>query len=143
MGRAEGGVCVRAWLLSERPALGYVNSIRAISSALRQVRPRVDRLAVVADLEVQHVAGGAAAAHLGDLFAGLHHLALVDQPDAVVAVGREPFVIVLDDHQFAVADQIGRASSRERVCRYVYILVVAVSLTKKPKPIYHKQLIPQ
>src|SRR3546814_3137755 len=27
------------------------------------------------------------------------------QPGAVVAVGREPFVIVLDDHQFAVADQ--------------------------------------
>src|SRR3546814_12149154 len=80
-------------------------STRATSSALRQVRPRVDRLAVVADLDVQHVAGGTAAAHPGDLFAGLHHLALVDQPGAVVAVDPAPFGIVSDGHNFAEADQ--------------------------------------
>src|SRR3546814_12729827 len=33
----------------------------------------------------------------------------------------------------AIAQQIGRASCRERVCQYVYILVVAVSLKKKSK----------
>ena len=54
---------------------------------------------------MQHVARRAAAAHLGDLLAGLHQLAFVDQPRAVVAVGREPLVVVLDDHQFAIADQ--------------------------------------
>src|SRR3546814_17584295 len=32
-----------------------------------------------------------------------------------------------------VADEIGRASGRERVCQYVYISVVAVSLKKKEK----------
>src|SRR3546814_15391028 len=30
-------------------------------------------------------------------------------------------------------EEIGRASCRERVCQYVYISVVAVSLTKKNK----------
>src|SRR3546814_15637782 len=33
--------------------------------------------------------------------------------------------------QTVVGDQIGRASCRERVCQYVYISVVHVSLTKK------------
>src|SRR3546814_13514383 len=32
-----------------------------------------------------------------------------------------------------LGEQIGRASCRERVCQYVYISVVAVSLKKKPK----------
>src|SRR5690554_2547372 len=74
-------------------------------SAPRQVAQRIDRLAVVADLEVQHVALGAGAAHLGDLLAGLHAVALAHQAPAVVAVGREPLLVVLDDDELAVADQ--------------------------------------
>ena len=56
---------------------------------------------------MQHVARRAAAAHLGDLLAGLHQLALVDQARAVVAIGGQPLVAVLEDHQLAVADQAG------------------------------------
>ena len=54
---------------------------------------------------MQHVARGAAAAHFRDLLAGLDQRALVHQPRAVVPVGRQPLVVVLDDHQFAVTHQ--------------------------------------
>src|SRR5690606_21084847 len=57
---------------------------------LRQVEKRIDGFAVVADLEMQLVAVGAGAAHLGDLLARLHPLALGYQALAVVAVGRQP-----------------------------------------------------
>src|SRR3546814_11388502 len=40
-------------------------------------------------------------------------------------------VIVADGYDAEI--QIGRASCRERVCRYVYISVVAVSLQKKDR----------
>src|SRR5690606_33748533 len=61
--------------------------------------------AVVADLEMQLVAVGAGAAHLGDLLARLHPLALGYQALAVVAVGRQPLFVVLDDDQLAIAHQ--------------------------------------
>ena len=70
---------------------------------------------------MQHVARGAAAAHLRDLLAGLHALALVDQACAIVAIRREPLLVVLDDHQLAVTHQarprihhhaIGRSAHR-------------------------------
>ena len=51
---------------------------------------RIHRLAVVADLEMQHVARRAGAAHHRDLLAGLHDRAFVDQARTVVAVGRQP-----------------------------------------------------
>src|SRR3546814_15056653 len=38
---------------------------------------------------------------------------------------------VLGRQSYSLADKIGRASCRERVCRYVEISVVAVSLKKK------------
>src|ERR1700722_19742084 len=76
-------------------------------SARRQVLLRVDRLAVVADLEVDHVAVRTGAAHLGDLLTGLHALPFIHQALAVVAIGRQPLVAVLDDDQLAVADQAG------------------------------------
>src|SRR3546814_16232826 len=37
----------------------------------------------------------------------------------------------VSDNPLVFADKIGRASCRERVCKYVYISVVAVSLQKK------------
>src|SRR3546814_16714489 len=42
---------------------------------------------------------------------------------------------LLDRHDHGLGDlgQIGRASCRERVCQYVWISVVAVSLKKKKK----------
>src|SRR5690606_5725710 len=72
---------------------------------LRQVEKRIDGFAVVADLEMQLVAVGAGAAHLGDLLARLHPLALGYQALAVVAVGRQPLFVVLDDDQLAIAHQ--------------------------------------
>src|SRR5690606_16121763 len=83
----------------------------------RQVPQRVDRLAVVADLEVEHVARRAGAAEFGDLLPGLDHRPLVDQPVAVVAVGRQPLLVVLDDDQFAVADQSGPRIHHRAVAR--------------------------
>src|SRR3546814_18255962 len=53
----------------------------------------------------------------------LRHPAAVDQDDAAV-----------------VKPESGRASCRERVCQYVSISVVAVSLNKKPTNKYTKQL---
>src|SRR5690606_6421203 len=61
--------------------------------------------AVEADLEVQHVTVGAGTAHFRDLLASLHVLALVHQALAVVAIGRQPLLVVLDDDQFAITDQ--------------------------------------
>src|SRR3546814_16833314 len=41
-------------------------------------------------------------------------------------------IVFLDEiDKIAVSDEIGRASCRERVCQYVWISVVAVSLKKK------------
>src|SRR5690554_1250314 len=74
-------------------------------SAPWQVAQRIERLAVVADLEVQHVAVGAGAAHLRDLLAGANAVALAHHALAVVAIGRQPLLVVLDDDQLAVADQ--------------------------------------
>src|SRR3546814_14340987 len=48
--------------------------------------------------------------------------------DNVVAV-----IPLLAFGDVGVASEIGRASCRERVCQYVYISVVAVSLKKKVK----------
>src|SRR3546814_16076988 len=46
----------------------------------------------------------------------------------VVAVGGNDDALVTDEFG---RDEIGRASCRERVCQYVWISVVAVSLKKK------------
>src|SRR5690606_24602985 len=86
-----------------------------------------DRLAVVADLEVQHVAVGAGAPHLRDLLAGLHRLALADQALAVVAVGRQPVLVVLDDDQLAVADQAGAGIHHHAVGRGDHRLAAAAA----------------
>ena len=56
---------------------------------------------------MQHVAGCTAAAHFGDLVAGLHALPFIDQTRAVVAIGRQPLLAVFDDDEFTVADKTG------------------------------------
>src|SRR3546814_11585757 len=44
------------------------------------------------------------------------------------------------EHRLAIGEeQIGRASCRERVCQYVWISVVAVSLKRKTKYTYKLQ----
>ncbi|KAG0767193.1 hypothetical protein G6F22_017688 [Rhizopus arrhizus] len=91
-------------------------------SARRQVLLRVDRLAVVANLEVDHVAVRAGAAHLGDLFTRLHALAFIHQALAVVAIGRQPLVAVLDDDQLAVADQAGAGIHHHAIGRGLHRL---------------------
>src|SRR3546814_15619062 len=56
--------------------------------------------------------------------------------EALAAVARESGALLAVDNTFATPylqtpmDQIGRASCRERVCQYVSISVVAVSLKK-------------
>ena len=54
---------------------------------------------------MQHIAGCAAVAHLGDLLSGLDALTLVDQSRAVVSVCRQPSIVVLDDDQLAISDK--------------------------------------
>src|ERR1700733_5543161 len=66
----------------ERRALP--GATRPTTSTRRQGLLRVDRLAVVADLEVDHVAVRTGAAHLGDLLTGLHALPFIHQALAVV-----------------------------------------------------------
>src|SRR3546814_18277793 len=59
-----------------------------------------------------------------------------DVPDTARIMSEEPFGPIapipsfrrVDEVQQKVNAQIGRASCRERVCQYVYIAVVAVSL---------------
>src|SRR5690606_7857844 len=85
-------------------AFGRARPRAAPTSALRQVVERIHRLAVVADLEMQHVARGPAVAELGDLLSRLHRVALLHEPRAVVPIGAQPVLVVLDDDQLAVAD---------------------------------------
>src|SRR4249919_2464527 len=107
-----------AWRPASRPAWQGVGRSRwSALGGSRQVAQRVHRLAVEADFEVQHVALGAAVAHLGDLLACLDQLPFVDQPRAVVAVGGQPRVVVLDDDQLAVSDQAGTGIHHDAVCR--------------------------
>ena len=68
---------------------------------------RIDRLALLADLEVQLHAVGVGRAHLGDLLAALDGLVVLDQQRLVVRVGGEVGRVVLEDHQVAVAAQAG------------------------------------
>src|SRR5690348_10000542 len=74
-------------------------------SAHRQEIERVDRLAVLANLEMQLVARARAGAHLRDLLTGFDLVAFFDQARAIVAVGRQETGIVFDDDQLTVAEQ--------------------------------------
>src|SRR3546814_19966191 len=69
--------------------------------------------------------GAAASDHLFDPSRG-HHAPLVEHDEIVL---RRDLVRQVGRHQH----EIGRASCRERVCKYVSISVVAVSLKKKKK----------
>src|SRR3546814_16403359 len=71
--------------------------------------------------------------------------------ERVAHVGRGAHLVVgqaVDDHRHAarsvalVADQIGRASCRERVCQYVSISVVAESLQHKEPTTITTYLLP-
>src|SRR3546814_9138298 len=53
------------------------------------------------------------------------------QPADALRARRDIFVLVLVGHRHEEAVEIGRASCRERVCQYVELWVVAVSLKKK------------
>src|SRR3546814_11966791 len=57
-------------------------------------------------------------------------LQLRDKGNTVLVVEHKPETIVIAEH---VVDQIGRASCRERVCKYVSISVVAGSFNKNSK----------
>ena len=64
---------------------------------------------------MQHVAGGATAAHLGNDIAGFDLRTLGDQSPAVVRVGGEPLIVVLDDDQLTVADQSGTGVNNDAI----------------------------
>jgi len=63
------------------------------------------RTAVNANFKMQHHLVAVVGAHLGDLAARKHLLALIHQPLAIVGVSAKHPVTVLDDDQFAVADE--------------------------------------
>src|SRR5262245_66053521 len=70
----------------------------APSSARRQIFRRIDRLAAVANLEVQLGLPVVRLAEVGDTLAAPHALALLHENLLVVCVGRDEIVVVLDDH---------------------------------------------
>src|SRR5581483_11798613 len=78
-------------------------------SLRRQERQRVDRLAVLADLEMQQRLLLRPDAELGDRLPGGDQIAFAHEALAVVAVGREIRLVVLDDHELAVALEAGAA----------------------------------
>src|SRR3546814_19199497 len=73
------------------------------------------------DLDLAHAPIGAQHCHVA------RAPAVLDMDVDAVA----EFLRAGDDRSEARAREIGRASCRERVCQYVYISVVAVSLKKK------------
>src|SRR3546814_14403371 len=73
------------------------------------------------DLEVRYTSGGGGIRWIWDADAGVTFMSR-----SVGASGS-----ATSGSQTNVADKIGRASCRERVCQYVSISVVAVSLKKK------------
>src|SRR3546814_17762459 len=64
----------------------------------------------------------------------LHQSALLLDDDDLFEPRREiPYALRLERPRHCNLVEIGRASCRERVCQYVWISVVAVSLKKKNK----------
>src|SRR3546814_17585129 len=71
-----------------------------------------------------------------ELLSGLRQLlASVRQRDLGIGAKRQQFLLavepIFDSPELAAVREFGRASCRERVCQYVSISVVAVSLQKK------------
>ena len=96
-GPSGGGVLVSsAWV----PAFAGMTAL-----PLRQVGQRINGLAVVANLEMQHVARSPSPPHLGDLLPGLHQLPFVHQARTIVPIRRQPRIVVLHDDQLTVADE--------------------------------------
>src|SRR3546814_16888087 len=62
---------------------------------------------------------------------------LVLEKGVLVEAGRTRDVLAAPGHPYT-AKQIGRESCRERVCQYVYISVVAVSLKNKKRQLKKK-----
>ena len=63
---------------------------------------------------------GIGAAHLGDLLAPAHVLVFLHQQRLVVRVGREKGVVVLEDHQVAIATQAGAGIHHAAIGRGQY-----------------------
>src|SRR3546814_14986214 len=59
---------------------------------------------------------------------------------ATMALDPEDARVAREDYQF-VLNEIGRASCRERVCQYVYIAGVAVTLKKKKKLVEYFEVL--
>src|SRR6056297_1434666 len=79
-----------------------------------------------------HVTRIERAAHLAQLAdQRLGHLGTQGMSETVPGAGRLVIGLPPEGAQRLVADQIGRASCRERVCQYVYITVVAPPLPKQ------------
>src|SRR3546814_4314776 len=92
------------------------------SHSTPRLHPRAQRIDLLRQL---------ADPHLVDLFMQPHDFQLGAQVDLVIELFGQPVLrrlAVMAPHD---ARQIGRASCRERVCQYVSLSVVAVSLKKK------------
>ena len=87
------------------------------TSAWRQIVQRIDRIAILADLELQFGARSPGGTHLRHRLAGTHPLALLHQTLAVVTIGGQKAVVVLDDDQLAIADQSVAAVNHHAIGR--------------------------
>jgi hypothetical protein len=105
-----------------RPAAGAVPQGAAVELAAGQLRQRIDRLAVAADLEVQHVARRAGVAHARDHLPGGDARALAHQAAFVVRIGRQPFLGMLDDDQLAVTDQARAGIDHDAIGGRLHVL---------------------
>src|SRR5882672_7043272 len=95
------------------PARARANSRRPV----RQEFERVDRFAQTPDLEMKLRLGGVGTADFSDLLAPRHVLSFLYQQVAVVGIGGQIGLVVLDDDEFAVTTQAHTAvddASRRR-----------------------------
>src|SRR5688500_6046926 len=74
---------------------------------------------------MQRIAVRPARSHLGDDLARLHAIAFLYQPLAVVPVGGQETRVVLDDDEFAIADQAVAAVDHAAVGRGAHRIAAA------------------
>ena len=71
-----------------------------------QIRLRIDRHAIAAQLEMKFRSRGAGAPHFGNFLTPSHRVFFLDQHDAVVRIGGQEHIVVLDDDHVTVGPHV-------------------------------------